>query len=392
MCVRSGLQSDCINCGEVTQECWRVWECSSCSERGVRSAGRRAALHGDGCLACASIRLPHVLCLTHTPTPPSPCLLSTRQGTYTDQTGQGECKACSAGTWTEITMPGLLWEALGSVPPSTGAQFIESRLEFRGLLATKLQRQVQFTEEDLAKMGLVSGSLSYDMYVLVEARADGTPTSQYYRPIKIGATTCLACPEGSASSGTGCLACDKGQYSDSTGQTRCLNCRAGRYADEPGSTSCKDCPAGRWSTVMAARSNATCNQLCPPGTFSLVHGSFQESDCKECTTGNRMSIAGSSFCVCKPGYTGEACVACSAGTYKVETGDQACTACPALSRSAAASLARTDCLCNAGTAGPNGRSFASLHTIPSPRSSPVMLTDYSTSTHMMLTYTEISHL
>ena len=326
-------------------------------ELGVRSASRRAARHGDGCLARASVRLPHVPCLTHAPTLLSLCLLATGQGTYTDQAGQGECKSCPAGTWTEIAMPGLRWEALGSAPPSTGTEFLESRPEFRGLLSARLQRQVLFTTEDLASMGLVPGSLSYDKYVLVDARADGTPTTQYYRPVTIGRATCLACPEGTASSSTGCLRCDTGRYSDSTGQTRCFDCRAGRYADETGSTSCKDCPAGRWSTVIGATSNATCNQVCPPGTFSLVQGSFQESDCLPCTTenSNRMSVAGSSFCVCKPGYTGEACVACRAGTDKVETGDEACTVCPALSSSAAASMARTDCLCNAGTAGPNGR-------------------------------------
>ena len=116
-------------------------------------------------------------------------------------------------------MPGLLWEALGSVPPSTGAQFIESRLEFRGLLATKLQRQVQFTEEDLAKMGLVSGSLSYDMYVLVEARADGTPTSQYYRPIKIG----LGCGALCASALRGLGSQDCCAHDECTWQTVCTH-------------------------------------------------------------------------------------------------------------------------------------------------------------------------
>ena len=93
-------------------------------------------------------------------------------------------------------------------------------------------------------------------------------------------------------------------------------------------------------------------------TFPLHHAasasSFQESDCKTCAE-NTTSVPGSSSCVCKPGYTGEACGSCAAGTYKVEAGSQACTACPALSRSAAASTAVADCLCDAGTSGPNGQ-------------------------------------
>jgi hypothetical protein len=103
-------------------------------------------------------------------------------------------------------------------------------------------------------------------------------------------------------------------------------------------------------------------------TFPLHHAlpgsSFQESDCKACPE-NMTSVPASSFCECKPGYTGEACRACAAGTYKVQTGSQACTACPALSRSAAASTAVTDCLCNAGSTGPNGRLRLSFNTTPS---------------------------
>ena len=55
-----------------------------------------------------------------------------------------------------------------------------------------------------------------------------------------------------------------------------------------------------------------------------------------------------------PGYTGQPCATCSAGTYKVEMGDQACTVCPAFSSSAEASMARTDCICQKGATGPNG--------------------------------------
>lgn len=128
---------------------------------------------------------------------------ATRQGTYTDQIGQEECKTCSAGAWTEITMPGLRWEALGSLLPRTGTQYDNWQL------SAKLQSQVDFTEADLSGMNIVPWSLSYDMYVLVEARSDGTPTTQYLRPVTIGATRCRACPEGTASSATGCLACDK---------------------------------------------------------------------------------------------------------------------------------------------------------------------------------------
>lgn len=316
MCVRSGLQSDCINCGEVTQECWRVWECSSCSERGVRSAGRRAALHGDGCLACASIRLPHVLCLTHAPTPPSPCLLATRQITYTDQTGQGECKTCPAGTSTAY---GLMWENVGSVEPSTGSEIYNWQLaaQLRPRPEGSGLGRVEFTAAELA---------SYDAQPAVIVSSSFIKAGlTYFRPLGVG---CQSCPAGKKSTAAGCVDCEmvsfifchplpaacsllllvtsptckscewhawavmhthttvhslslatrlitgliapvrnQGKFAGSTGQLECTVCSAGKYSDRTASLACKNCTAGRWSVAVGSRSVPS---LCHQARSTLV--------------------------------------------------------------------------------------------------------------------------
>jgi alpha-tubulin suppressor-like RCC1 family protein len=59
-------------------------------------------------------------------------------------------------------------------------------------------------------------------------------------------------------------------------------------------------------------------------------------------------------CACMAGYTlpadGQECAVCGAGTYKADTGNAACSACPANTNSAAGSDALRDCVCEAGFA------------------------------------------
>jgi hypothetical protein len=83
-----------------------------------------------------------------------------------------------------------------------------------------------------------------------------------------------------------------------------------------------------------------------------------------------------SDCICKPGYTGEnggTCIACVAGKYKLAAGNAVCTSClagqystivaaatntcagcPANSNAPAASSTLSNCICNAGSQGPDG--------------------------------------
>ena len=67
-----------------------------------------------------------------------------------------------------------------------------------------------------------------------------------------------------------------------------------------------------------------------------------------------------SDCVCNAGYAGPnggACDACSAGSYKDIIGDSLCQSCPTNSDSPSASDAITDCLCNVEYTGVDGGEY-----------------------------------
>jgi hypothetical protein len=49
-----------------------------------------------------------------------------------------------------------------------------------------------------------------------------------------------------------------------------------------------------------SRSIDTCSFICSAGKFSIVLGSYQESDCQQCPD-TTTSVPGSSACVCQPG-------------------------------------------------------------------------------------------
>jgi hypothetical protein len=162
-------------------------------ELGAWSAGRQAARHGDGCLARASVRLPHVLCLTHAPTLLS-CLLATRQVTYTDQTGQGECKTCPTGT---STIFGLMWEDVGSVEPSIGSEIYNWQLAAQLRPSPEGSGRVELTAAELASYHAQRASIVSSSFI----RAGLT----YFRPLGVG---CQSCPAGKKSTAAGCVDCE----------------------------------------------------------------------------------------------------------------------------------------------------------------------------------------
>lgn len=63
---------------------------------------------------------------------------------------------------------------------------------------------------------------------------------------------------------------------------------------------------------------------------------------------------GDCISTCKPGYTGNPCKACVAGTYKATDYDASCSSCPVGSNSATASTTPSTCRCNVGYTGPDG--------------------------------------
>ena len=121
------------------------------------------------------------------------------EGTYGDLVGQGACQACPVGTWTPFTEPGLQWEKVGPLKPSSGQRIYSWRL--RDLLERLNESTVEFTAAELAAVGVKTSSLSYDMFILVQ--------TEYFKPLLIGATTCEECRNGTVSTADGCVACGK---------------------------------------------------------------------------------------------------------------------------------------------------------------------------------------
>jgi hypothetical protein len=71
------------------------------------------------------------------------------------------------------------------------------------------------------------------------------------------------------------------------------------------------CVGGTYSTSVGATSIGTC-QPCPSNTFSAAQSGARQD------------------CYCNAGYSGvggDNCVACIAGTYKINAGPQVCTDC-----------------------------------------------------------------
>lgn len=141
----------------------------------------------------------------------------------------------------------------------------------------------------------------------------------------------------------------------------CVACVAGTYKPTDGSATCTNCVADTYSTVVAATSNT----------------------CVGCPLYMQSAVASGAItnCKCNAGYTGSdgvLCVGCVAGKYKTSVGsvgctncvvntfstavnksDASCTTCLSVtsqpSQSVSGSALQTDCKCNMGYSGANGR-------------------------------------
>ena len=167
----------------------------------------------------------------------------------------------------------------------------------------------------------------------------------------VGNGQCEICPQNSvsapASSALLDCKCTAG-YAGIDGEV-CSACVAGKWKDGVGPANCTDCEAGK-SSAFTAASSAACS-VCTAGQYSTP-GSSQCSDCPP----HSNSSAGSgniSDCTCNSGYTGpdgEACSACSAGTFKTVSGSGQCQQCPAGQFATVEASTRSHCSpCEAGT-------------------------------------------
>ncbi len=150
------------------------------------------------------------------------------------------------------------------------------------------------------------------------------------------ADTCSLCPAGkykSIRNNSACLACPAGT-SSVPGSTDILNCTCKVGHERADGAECTQCQLNFYKTTAGA---GTC-VACPANSVTLANGS---------------STAAS--CVCRSGFfynnTASACSPCPEGTYKAETGQQACTACGANLSSAVGSVAASACDCARGYSG-----------------------------------------
>ncbi|KAH0487178.1 MAG: hypothetical protein KVP17_003615 [Porospora cf. gigantea B] len=140
--------------------------------------------------------------------------------------------------------------------------------------------------------------------------------------------------------------CPEGYYTKGIpGSTVCIPCSRGFYNDKWGARSCVACPKGSSSPGTGSTSELNCS-LCTDGFF------FYNNFCSPCEAGyfchgakvercapNQTSPAGSSSssqCMCDMGYhfvfdlvTGGWCDSCARNSYKDTVGNVDCVLCPA---------------------------------------------------------------
>ncbi|GFN98752.1 signal peptide, cub and egf-like domain-containing protein 1 [Plakobranchus ocellatus] len=151
-----------------------------------------------------------------------------------------------------------------------------------------------------------------------------------------------------------CIGCTHGQFFNLK-RRQCTLCPRGTYQDQEGQMSCKKCTKTRpGAGELGATSEAQCNALCEPGTYSqsgqkpcqaCQPGTFQpffgRQSCLPCGQGLRSDTSGSSSfadckakVTCQPGHfyniSTQTCSACERGTYQPEKGQDICLPCPGL--------------------------------------------------------------
>jgi hypothetical protein len=262
--------SDCVRCsaGSDTRGLTGRTTCTACP------AGQTSAGTGDVCAPCpaGTISVSGGLC---TPCPPNTFSVA----------GSETCTMCSAGSDTR-----------GANASTTAA-------------ACLLCAPGQFS----TGTGDACAACPINTYSAVGASA--------------GATSCLACPAGTDTTGStgntdigACLACPAGQISLGTLDS-CFDCGQGTYADAPfGAISCVPCPVGTYSSAFGGSSQSACTP-CPVGSATVTPGAAQLSECM-CLPGTVGSIRDvSSTCqncssVCSPQALcsgGTTCGGCVAG-------------------------------------------------------------------------------
>ena len=318
-------------------------------------------------------------------------------GTYKNTTGSTACDACPANS--------------NSSKGSTSNTNCQCNPGFTGLnggsctqcVAGKFKIEPGDAPCSMCSVGQYStlvGAAS-DVCIACTANSDAPEASDEQ-------TDCICNAGSTGIDGGVCSECVAGKYKIATGDALCTNCAAGQYSTSIGATynTCQECTANTNAPEASdEQTDCICNAgltgpnggictLCIAGKFKIATG---DAPCSNCNVGYYSTAVGSAFdvcqectvnsnappgsdertdCICNAGSTGmdgDLCFECAAGTFKIVTGDDECTncavgqystsvgatadvcqSCTPRSNAPEASDEETDCICNAGSTGPNG--------------------------------------
>lgn len=217
----------------------------------------------------------------------------------------------------------------------------ELEVHMHAMVIPKRVYTAKFTIK-FSRVTLLALAITGHMSGLVSASSHGfawTASGSCYMGTYLNsANRCMVCPTGTWSGGndvTTCVQCPDGMNTSGTGSFASYNCL---------------CPTGKFNV------NDTC-VVCPIGTYNPWMGQYM---CDNCTAGKTTMYNGtadSNLCLpnCAAGQTisGTSCIPCAQNTYKSETGLASCTDCPDFSSSPTGTTAVSNCVCHAGYARDN---------------------------------------
>lgn len=182
-----------------------------------------------------------------------------------------------------------------------------------------------------------------------------------------GQSSCVDCPGNSSSSSASasqldclcdpgfqinnCTSCDMATY------IPCQMCPRGSYKSDHSLHACNMCPAGETTSSSGSINGEACTP-CAPNTYARDTEGAPPVVCTECPAHSKSDVGsdGIEDCLCtagfQPGESPGTCVECPIATYKINTANEACTACPAGTEGNATTYLRTGLfacvLCDAG--------------------------------------------
>jgi hypothetical protein len=247
-------------------------------------------------------------------------------GYYGEDTGQGGCRKCEAGTGsfdgkTKCTT-GCVGNAVQPPGEDVCTKCKDGEVAYDGIRCGPCP-------EGYGYSSAAGGSC-----VICPAGTTGYPAGD-----RANTGYCYPCIAGTYSSNTGlgggvCPKCPAGTYSSSTGSTKCTPCEANFVSPGTGSVQCTKCKEGAIAIdgIRCGPTNVT-PKTCPEGSvYSSATGG-----CELCPAGTwefpDEFVDYTGFCYpCTPGFYGSSpgqggCSYCPAGTFTSSSGSTKCTPC-----------------------------------------------------------------